>query len=159
MQNIYIDAATTMGAIGVCAKDTNVIRVGATVYSMDKADNNSEYERYAKEYDIHFIFDDIPVLNFFAVPQVDVFALDSDGGFIGTVGQQTDFESDAAICYISKTRETFFIADNGKSFIEIADSWKNELKPYDKIVFYKSKEEAKKNIEIVEMPDIEFPLL
>lgn len=42
---------------------------------MDVTDKNQEYQRYAKDYDIQFIFDDnIPNIEFYTVPQVDVMA-------------------------------------------------------------------------------------
>ncbi|WP_245975473.1 hypothetical protein [Oceanobacillus chungangensis] len=67
---------------------------------------NEEYQKYANDYDIQFIFDDdIPHLEFNTVPYVDIMAIDSNGGFIGTVGQQCDLESDAPICYINRDLE------------------------------------------------------
>ena len=50
-------------------------------------------------------------LSFYTVPQVDVFATDSEGGLIGTVGSFTDLQSDLPICYINKNKECFLVAN------------------------------------------------
>ena len=39
-------------------------------------------------------------VDFYAVPRVDIMAVDSRGGYIGTVGGLTDIESEFPICYI-----------------------------------------------------------
>ena len=86
MRNIYIDRTEFTGAISVFSKDTEIISAGTTIYSMSVGDRNEEYQRYANDYDIQFIFDDyIPHLEFYTVPQVDIMAKDSRGGFIGTI--------------------------------------------------------------------------
>lgn len=159
MKTIYLDAVGSKkkGAIGVFVQDTRVVWTGTTVYSMSVKEKNDEYRRYADEYDIHFIFDDeIPVIDFYTVPRVDILALDSEGGFIGTVGQESDLQSDAPICYINRDRECFLIAENGQEFLKCAASWKKNKKPYDGITFYRSREEAQKEREILLIPDIKF---
>lgn len=101
MRKIYLDRTELTGAIGVFSEETEIILAGTTIYSMDVSDRNEEYLKYAKEYDIQFIFDDyIPHLEFYTIPYIDIMARDSKGGFIGTIGQQCDLESDALICYI-----------------------------------------------------------
>ena len=101
-------------------------------------------------YDIHFIFyDDTIKLSFYTVPQVDVFATDSEGGLIGTVGSFTDLQSDLPICYINKNKECFLVANSGKEFLETTKSWKNNLKPYNEVIFYESKLEAEKELRFI----------
>ena len=98
----------------------------------------------------NFIFDDnIPKVSFYTVPQVDVFATDREGGLIGTVGSMTDLQSDLPICYINKNRECFLIATSGKEFLETTTNWKNNLKPYNEVIFYKSKLEAEKELRFI----------
>lgn len=132
--------------------DDEVISVGTTVHSMDVAFKN-DYQIYADTYDIHFIFDDnIPNIEFYTNPQIDIIAVDSAGGFIGAVGDSFDIESDAPICYINQKLECFVIAKNGKEFIENVASWKKNLKLFNEIVFYPSKVEAEKELSFVELP-------
>lgn len=52
--------------------------LGTTLYPMSVKDKNTEYQRYADTYDLKFIFDDdIPQIDFYTVPRVDIFAKDS----------------------------------------------------------------------------------
>ena len=155
MRNIYIDRTEFTGAISVFSKDTEIISAGTTIYYMSVGDRNEEYQRYANDYDIQFIFDDyIPHLEFYTVPQVDIMAKDSRGGFIGTIGQSCDLESNAPICYINKDLECFIIAENGADFLSNIESWQNNLKPYNKIIFYRSKVEAEMKLEFIDLSDI-----
>ena len=152
MNKVYLDVTTRENCPAICIgiKDTEVIKSGSTVYHMDLNDKNETYQQYADEYDIHFIFDDdIPKLSFYTVPQVDVFATDSEGGLIGTVGSFTDLQSDLPICYINKDKECFLIANNGKELLDITNNWKNNLKPYNEVVFYESKLEAEKELRFI----------
>ena len=152
MNKLYLDVSKRENypAISIGIKDTEVITSGSTVYHMDSNDKNETYQQYADEYDIHFIFDDnIPKVSFYTVPQVDVFATDREGGLIGTVGSMTDLQSDLPICYINKNRECFLIATSGKEFLETTTNWKNNLKPYNEVIFYKSKLEAEKELRFI----------
>ena len=156
MRKVYLDKTEIYDYIGVFVKDAEVIPTGTTIYYMGTKHKNEEYQKYADDYDIHFIFDDdIPVLAFYTVPQVDILARDSEGGFIGTLGQRSDLESDAPICYINNHQECFLIAKTGKEFLKIADSWKHHLEPYSDIVFYGSKSEAENELEFIEVPKME----
>ena len=155
MRNIYLDRTEFTGAISVSSKDTEIISAGTTIYSMSVGDRNEEYQRYANDYDIQFIFDDyIPHLEFYTVPQVDIMAKDSRGGFIGTIGQSCDLESNAPICYINKDLECFIISESGTDFLSNIESWQNNLKPYDKITFYPSKAEAEMELEFIDLTEI-----
>ena len=88
MERVYIDMSQVDGScVGVCVSGKDVIPAGTTVYSMSVEDRDEEYQRYADEYDIHFIFDDKTVnIDFFTVPWIDIMAWESEGGYIGTVG-------------------------------------------------------------------------
>lgn len=155
MRKVYLDKTELTGAIGIFLKDTEIILAGTTIYSMDVSDRNEEYLRYAKDYDIQFIFDDnIPHLEFYTVPYIDIMAQDSKGGFIGTIGQECDLESDALICYINKDLECFIISENGSDFLSNVESWRDNLKSYDKISFYSSKAEAEKELEFIDLSEI-----
>ena len=131
MRKVYLNKTGTNDCISVFVQDAEVLSAGTTIHSMSLRDKNEEYQRYADDYDIHFIFDDdIPAPAFYTVPQVDIMAKDSKGGFIGTVGQQSDLESDAPICYINNQQECFLIAKTGKEFImpaSIVNKWASRM--------------------------------
>ena len=150
MNKVYLDITKRENCPAIYIEDTEVITAGSTIYHMDSNDKNETYQQYADEYDIHFIFDDdIIKLSFYTVPQVDVFATDSEGGLIGTVGSFTDLQSDLPICYINKNKECFLIANSGKEFLETTKNWKNNLEPYNEVIFYESKLEAEKELSFI----------
>ena len=155
MKKVYIDQ-TSNTCTAVFVRDAQVISAGATIYSMPVKDKNSEYQRYAEEYDIHFIFDDhVPQLDFYTIPQVDIFATDSAGGYIGSLGQSTDLSSDAPICYIDRNRRCFRIAQNGREFISHAADWKTRLTPCTDVEFYASLSNARETHEFLDLTDLE----
>ena len=150
MNKVYLDVTKRENCPAIFIEDTEVIKSGTTIYHMNSNDKNEIYQQYADEYDIHFIFDeDIIKLSFYTVPQVDFFATDSEGGLIGTVGSFTDLQRDLPICYINKNKECFLIANSGKEFLETTKSWKNNLKPYNEVIFYESKLEAEKELKFI----------
>ncbi|MGG7057194.1 hypothetical protein ACQPUZ_02750 [Clostridium tertium] len=150
MNKVYLDVTELDKCVCVVIKDKEVIKAGITVYPMSSNEKNENYQQYADNYDIHFIFDDdIPKLSFYTVPQVDIFATDSEDGLIGSVGSMTDLESDSPICYISNNKKCFFIANSLKEFLEKTDNWKNNLKPYNEVVLYDSKLEAEKELRFI----------
>ncbi|MFS0862031.1 hypothetical protein [Fredinandcohnia sp. 179-A 10B2 NHS] len=152
MQKVYLDRTQLTGAISVNIEDTEVILAGTTIFPMSAHYKNEEYRKCASDYDIQFIFDDdIPHIEFFTVPHVDIMAKDSKGGFIGTVYQQCDSESDAPICYINRDLECFIISENEEDFLSNIGTWQDNLKPYDKITVYRSKAEAEMELEFLDL--------
>lgn len=140
----------------VFIKDVDIVAAGNTVYSMQIKDKNDEYQEIAKKYDVHFIFDDnIPQIDFYTIPYIDIMATDSFGGYIGTIGEVSSFESRAPICYISKEKQCYMIADNFKAFMQHLDSWKNQMTLEETVVFYKTKSEAKAANEFLDLAAFE----
>lgn len=96
------------GAICVIRKDAEIIQAGTTIYSMPTELKDEEYQKFIDCYDIHFIFDDMALnVDFYAVPRVDIMAIDSRGGYIGTVGGLTDIESEFPIAISIKAEKYF----------------------------------------------------
>lgn len=159
MKKVYLDMTQAKQCIGVYVKDTEVIPAGTTIASMSVKHKNTEYKLFADEYDIHFIFDDeVPRMDIYTIPMVEVFAVDSEGGYIGSLGQATDLQADIPICYIDKDRNCFLIADNGKEFLENVQKWKAHKKPYAEIEIFASLEAAKKMYEFLDRDAIESEL-
>ena len=155
MNKVYLDVTGLENGLCIFVEDKEIIPTGTTVYYLSLSEKNENYQQYADEYDIHFIFDDnIPKLSFYTVPQVDVFATDSEGGLIGTVGSITDLESNSPICYINKNKKCFLIANDFKNFLERTDNWKNHLEPYNEIIFYSSKLKAEKELEFINLKEL-----
>lgn len=152
MKKVYIDRNSVPGPTSVWIKDAEVLWAGTVISSMPETYKDERYKKIALEYDVHFIFDDkIPVVNFYAVPMFEVFAVDSAGGYIGSIGEAAHLGSDATICYISPKKKCLFIADNFSEFIKHFDEWKQHMTPYNELEFFTSKEEAEKNYEFLDM--------
>ena len=156
MRKVYLDTTQADMCISVYVKDAEVVPAGASVNAMSVKHKNSEYQKFAEEYDIHFIFaDDVPKVDFYTVPMVDIFAVDSAGGYVGSVGQLTDLEADIPICYIDFEKRCYLIATNGNDFLRKVSNWKAHLMPYNDIEFFDSLEMAQKKFEFLDRAEIE----
>ena len=148
MKKVYLDTTHANMCIGAIVSDSEVVLAGASVNAMSVKHKNSEYQRFAEEYDIHFIFkDNVPAIDFYTIPMVEVFAVDSVGGYIGSIGQHTDLEADIPICYIDSEKRCYLIAANGNDFLSNVHQWKDKLIPYTDIEFFDSFEKAQKKFE------------
>lgn len=156
MKKIYIDKTQLKECTSVYVKDAVINWAGAVVCSMSVKHKNSEYQRYANEYDIHFIFDDnIPKLDFYTIPMIEIFATDSAGGYLGSLGEGIDFEGTAPICYIDNNQNCFLIADNGREFLNNAAVWKSHLTPCEDVELFVSIEDAISKYEFLDINEIQ----
>lgn len=156
MKKVYFDETENHKCIGIFIRDTQVIRAGTTINAMPISDKNEQYKQIAEDYDLHFIFEDqIPNINFYTIPQIDIIATDSNGGYIGTIGQFTDLSAPNPICYIDANQNAYLIATNMQNLLQNLATWKNNLTPYKKITFYKSKTQAQQQLEFITIQDLE----
>ena len=152
----YVDKNTLSGATSIWMKDAEIVWTGVVIDSMGVKCKNDTYKSFANKYDIHFIFDDKkPAVDYYTVPMVGVFAIDSDGGYIASVGELTFLGSKAPICYISRNKECFLIADNFSNLINSPKDWKEHIKPYDGIKIFSSMEEAKNKYEFLDVSEFD----
>lgn len=150
MRKVYFDVSGDNSCSSVIVKGAEAVPAGATVYSMSVKHKCEEYKKIAEQLDINFIFDDnVPEVNFYIVPRVDIFAVNSEDGFLGTVGALTDIEGSAKICYINKNRNCFTVAENLRELLA-RTGWKENMKPDEEIQIFNSLDEAKKNLEFIE---------
>lgn len=113
-------------------------------------------QKFAEEYDIHFVFEDnVPKIDFYTVPMVEIFAVDSDGGYIVSVGQSTDLQEDIPICYIDADKRCYLIAENGKEFLMNVYQWKEQLTPCTNIEFFDSFEKAQETYDFLDRVELE----
>lgn len=104
---------TQYNNINILLDGFELIPVGTTVHSMPTTDKNTEYDRLSREHDVHFIFDDnVPTVDFYTIPFIDIMAVDSCNGYIGSIGEKCDMESNAPICYIDAEKNCYLIAKN-----------------------------------------------
>lgn len=156
MKKVYLDITQATMCISVYVDDAEVVLAGTSVASMSVRHKNSEYQRFSEEYDIHFIFDDnIPAVDFYTIPMVEIFAVDSAGGYIGSVGQATNLQKEIPICYIDKDKKCYLIADSGKEFLEHVRQWKSHWTPCADIEFFASLDAAQEKYEFLDRAAME----
>ncbi|MDE5823331.1 MAG: hypothetical protein K2N44_14955 [Lachnospiraceae bacterium] len=92
---------------------------------------------------MHFIFDDMNVdVDFYTIPRIDIMAVDSQNGYIATIGEMSSLDSNASICYIDQDKKAYLIAQNAREMFKNIAHWRAELKQYDGVQFFQTKEEA-----------------
>ena len=142
----YIDVSELSGAFGIISPEYDIVYAGTTVNAMPDSLNNAEYERFEKEHRIRFIFEsNVPKIDFFACPWVEIFAADDDGSLFGIVGGH-----EGKVCYISCEREVFIAAENMADFIS---EKKRALVKADDITLFCDRTDAEKSIEFLELPE------
>lgn len=152
MKKLYLDRTELQDCVGVFVKDAQVINAGTTVNAMSEKHKNGEYQRFAEEYGIHFIFRDaIPQVAFYAVPQLDVFATDGAGGLLATLGEETSARSEAPVCFIGQDGKCYLAAESFKEFVQNAAGWQTRLQPFEGLKCYPSKAEAEKELEFISL--------
>lgn len=160
MRKVYLDTTKANMCISVYVNDAEVVLAGTPVNSMSVKHKNSEYQRFAEEYDIHFVFEDnVPKIDFYTVPMVEIFAVDSVGGYIGSVGQSTDLQEDIPICYIDVDKRFYLIAENGKEFLKNVHEWKKHLTPNNDIEFFESLKKAQEKYDFLDRVELEQELM
>lgn len=149
MKKLYLDCTGLSGAIGVSVPDAEIALAGTTIHSLSVRDRNEEYQRFADDYDIHFIFEDaIPEISFYSVPSLEILANDSKEGFIART-------NDEAVLYINQNLDCFLIANSWEEFLENKLSWPSNMTPYNGLTFYQSKEDAEKDLDFIDLRELE----
>ncbi len=154
---VYLDRAAFEklfpdGPMGIILNGEQPAWAGTTVYVMPDSCRNEEYERYKREYGISFFFEGgpIPKPDFYAVPWVEIFAIDGSGGWFGTVGGSFDLE-EIPVCYITSDHRCFRIAQDGREFIEKAPAWRTFLEPFEELTLYPTKAAAAEFVEFMDL--------
>lgn len=154
---IYMDFSGTEGAIGYISDGEPVIPVGVSINAMPMSIKKKEwelYQQFAKDNDVYFLFEDnIPTVDFYAVPRVDIVATDSAGGLIASVGEVFSLSESVPLIYISPKKTCFLITSDSTQFLSIASQWKKHLAPYDGVTLYPSKEAAMADFPITNVVD------
>lgn len=153
MKKVYYDISEEAACIGIIAgdPDTEVIFAGTAVHSMPVGYKNTEYQRYADEYDIHFIFDDfVPYIDFYTVPYVRILAVDSCGGYLGEL---CCGKGEGPACYISREKKVFLAAQSLQELWNNPVQWQERLVPCNRIALYPSKAAAEKELNFIKFPE------
>lgn len=123
------------GAVGFCTTgdDHELVCAGKFILSMPVTEKKEKaYQVLAEEYDVRFLFDDaIPELEFYPIPQMCIFAVDSEGGSFASPNTSIDIsEENAPVYYISKDLRCYYVAPNLFAFLQLIvfnPGWKNDF--------------------------------
>jgi len=122
-----------IGVINGKGEALKLVCAGKTILSMPASDRHEKaYQVLAEEYDVRFIFDDeIPKPEFYPIPQLGIFAVDSLGGCFGSTNVAVDIsEEEAPVYYINNELQCYRLAANMLGFIQLIvfrPDWKNGL--------------------------------
>lgn len=156
----YIDMTKTKGYIGILPENGDtIVLTGVSVNSIPLSVKRKEGELYAdfaRKYGIHFIFDDdIPEIDFYAIPRLDIGARDNAGGFIASISEPFSLSDSICLVYISTDRKCYLITNDATEFLSIVSDWKGRLTPYDGIKLYTSEDKAKEEYDIINFEETE----
>lgn len=139
---LYIDVEQLYrrygGVPGFCitndlGKAQEPVCTGKVILSMTVTEKQEKaYQILAEEYDVRFIFDDaIPKLEFYPIPQLGIFAIDSLGGCFGSTNVVVDIsEENAPIYYVNNELQYYYLAANLLAFIQLVvfqPEWKKGI--------------------------------
>lgn len=156
----YMDMTKAKGCFGVIPENgETIIFTGVSVNSMPLSVKRKEGELYAdfaEKYGIHFIFDDdIPDIDFYSIPRLDIAATDGAGGYIASVGEPFSLSDAIPLVYISPDRRCYLITNDATEFLSIVSDWKSRLSAFDGVTLYASEEQAKAEYEIIQFEKTE----
>lgn len=159
MKTIYWDAADMRekdGPIGIFSSKVNVVPAGTTfrVMSPRTREQTPQYGEVEERYGIFFFFSDRdePEAPFFAVPRLELFARDREGGWFGTSNQ-----GEEEVYYITPEGEPFRVSSSMKEFVRrllAEEDWRELWEPAQELALYPSKEAAARAVELVPLPEL-----
>lgn len=148
-KTIYFDMSDSDGPTAVFSTEAEFIPAGTVVNAMPIRHRQEVFRRFSEALDIQFIFEDkIPWVDFYSVPYMEVIAFDSEGGWIGTLGQ------DMPVVYVDADKECWKIADNIQLFLSVKPGWKREMTAFDGLKIYPSIEAAKEELEFADIRNV-----
>ena len=153
MRYVYIDRTDYNENYALHVEGAQVVNAGTTVYALPRSQMGEKFEKYQTRYGLKFIFQgEEPQADFYAVPQLDIFAADGAGGYMGTLGSRSDFGTCAPICYVDADRICWYAAKTGPEFLANMDRWRERLTPCPDLRLYSSKDEAARELEFLDPP-------
>ena len=146
---LVFDMSDSDGPTAVFSTEAEYIPAGTVVNAMPVRHKQEMFRRFSEALDIQFIFEDkIPWVDFYSVPYMEVIATESDGGWIGTLGQ------DLPVVYVDAYKKCWKIADNIHLFLSVTPGWKRELTPCNDVRIYPSLEAAKEELEFIDIRNL-----
>ena len=158
---LYVDPTGVQGCVGLIGyQGEPAVFTGVCVSAMPASLKKTEgeaYAQFARDYGIFFLFDDdVPTVDFYSVPRLDIAAVDGEGGFLAAVGGSFDLCDPVPLVYIAKDRRCYLITEDSTQFLTMAAQWREKLRPYEDVRLYPSKQDAKMDFaieDLVQMPE------
>lgn len=148
-RKVFFDLSASDGPTAVFSTEAEYIPAGTVINAMPVRHKQEVFRRFSEALDIQFIFEDrIPWLDFYSVPYMEVIAFDSEGGWIGVLGEALP------VVYVDSKRNCWKIADNVPMFLSVTPGWKRELTPCKDVKIFSSQEDAKKELAFIEIGNI-----
>ena len=159
MKTIYWDVSDMRekdGPIGIFSSKVNVVPAGTTfrVMSPRTREQTPQYGEVEERYGIFFFFSDRdePEPPFFAVPQLELFARNREGGWFGTSNQ-----GEEEVYYITPEGAPFRVSNSMKNFARrllAGEDWRELWEPAQELALYPSKEAAARAVELVPLSEL-----
>ena len=106
-------------------------------------------QKLANENHIFLNLEPQTTFDFYAVPHVEVFATDNEGGYLVSQENGFSFDSKSPVYYISCDRQCYLAANSGQELLEKGINWKNSLiADSETIENFSSRDEAEKKYPI-----------
>lgn len=159
MKTIYWDVSDMRekdGPIAIFSSKVNVVSAGTTfrVMSPRTREKTPQYGEIEERYGIFFFFSnrDEPELPFFAVPYLELFARNREGGWFGTSNC-----GEEEVYYITPEGEPFRVSSSMKEFARrllAGEDWRELWEPAQELTLYPSKEAAAQAVELVPLSEL-----
>ena len=159
MKTIYWDVSDMRekdGPIAIFSSKVNVVSAGTTfrVMSPRTREQTPQYGEIEERYGIFFFFSDRDELEapFFAVPRLELFARDREGGWFGTSNC-----GEEEVYYITPEGEPFRVSSSMKEFTRrllAGEDWRELWEPAQELALYPSKEAAARAVEMVPLSEL-----
>lgn len=144
------------GVFGISSSEVNVVPAGTTfrVMSPRTREQTPQYGEVEERYGIFFFFSDRDELEapFFAVPRLELFARDREGGWFGTSNC-----GEEEVYYITPEGAPFQVSNSMKNFARrllAGEDWRELWEPAQELALYPSKEAAARAVELVPLSEL-----
>ena len=158
MRTIYFDVSEEPGngVFAIFSSEADIVPAGTTlnVMSARQRGQTPQYGEIEEKYGIFFFFRDreVPETPFFAVPHLELFARDGQGGWFGTSNQ-----GEEEVSYITPEGEPVRVSNSMKEFARrllAGEDWRELWEPAEGLILYPSKEAAAQAVELVPLSEL-----
>ena len=158
VRTIYFDVNEEPGngVFAIFSSEARVVPAGTTlnVMSARGRERTPQYGEIEGRYGIFFFFSDrdVPEPPFFAVPRLEIFARDREGGWFGAAD-----DGEEPVYYITESGEPVQVSRSRRDFARrllAGEDWSELWEPAKEMTLYPSKEAAAQAVELVPLAEL-----